>query len=334
MLDNKIEFPWHQKTWDKFIDARSRQHLPHALLISGAEGIGKIEFAHKLVKSLLCLEPKSNNACNQCKACKTYESFSNPDFKVIKVAEDKKQISVDQIRELSKFITLSRSFAAYRVILLHPVEAMNVNAANSLLKSLEEPAENTIIILLATHLNQILPTIKSRCQLLPLPMPSSTQALEWLKIQAPQLEQAEELLDMSYGRPQLALEVNDSDLNQRNDLAEDILQLILEHKSVTEIAKKWEKLNHKDLLKWQASWLQSFIKEAIRETGDNEVSAKRSNENLNKIKELISVEHQWKLYQQIIDQQKFIHTSVNPLIFMENMLNLWFQASHQCHNSS
>ena len=333
MLDSNIEFPWHQKTWDKFSEARLRNHLPHALLITGAEGIGKIEFAHKLVKSLLCLHPKSNISCDQCNACKTYESGANPDYKEIIVAEDKKQISVDQIRGLSKFITLSRSFEAYRVILLHPVEAMNLNAANSLLKSLEEPAENTIIILLATHLSRLLPTIKSRCQLIALPMPTSIQALKWLNTQAPQLEFATELLDMSYGRPLLALDINKDDFKQRNELADDILQLILEHKSITEIAKKWEKLDHAALLKWQASWLQSFIKEAVMKVANNTVTIKEQDENLNKINSLISEEQQWVLYQKIIEQQQYIHTSVNPLIFMENMLTLWFQASHQCRNS-
>jgi len=334
MRDNNVEYPWHQGTWDKFSNARTRQHLPHALLVTGEEGIGKIEFAQRLAKSLLCLTPKNNNSCNQCNACKTYESGANPDFKEIMVAEDKKQISVDQIRELSKFITLSRSFEAYRVILLQPVEAMNINAANSLLKSLEEPAGNTIIILLATHLNQVLPTIKSRCQLLSLPMPSTSQSLEWLQAHAPQLDQVEELLDMSYGRPLLAFDIKEDDFNQRNDLAEDILQLILEYKSITELAKKWEKLNHERLLKWQASWIQVFIKEDVIKVNSSVTESTQLKQNLNKIKELIPSEQQWNLYQKIIEQQQLIHTSVNPLMFIENMLTSWIQASHQCRNSN
>ena len=320
------DFPWHQKTWDKFSAARKRNHLPHALLVAGEEGIGKNEFAEKLVKSLLCHQPINNQPCEQCNGCKTYSAGSNPDFMEIQVAEDKKQISVDQIRSLSQFIILSRSFSAYRVILLRPVEAMNVNAANSLLKSLEEPADNTVIILLSTTVSQILPTIKSRCQLLSLPNPSQQQALDWLQENAPEIKDAQARLDLSFGRPLIALEINDSDINQAGEFGVDILQVLEEEKSITEVAKKWEKVQHKNLIDWQLSWLKTLIKEEL--TGVKETTL--SEQHLSKIKTLIKSEPCWQLYQQILEQQKYIHTSVNPLMFIENMLILWFKASHQC----
>jgi len=320
------KFPWHQKTWDKFSAARSRKHLPHALLVTGEDGIGKREFAKKLVKSLLCHQPANNQPCEQCNGCKTYIAEANPDFMEIQVAEDKKQISVDQIRALSQFITLSRSFSAYRVILLHPVEAMNVNAANSLLKSLEEPAENTVIILLATTVNQILPTIKSRCQLLSLPNPTRQQAVEWLQENAPEMKDVQTRLDLSFDRPLLALKANDSDINQAAEFGADILQVLEEKTSITEVAKKWEKAQHKNLIDWQLSWLQALIKGEL--TGVIETSLLGL--NLSEINRLIKSEPCWQLYQQILEQQKYIHTSVNPLMFIENMLTLWFKASHQC----
>jgi DNA polymerase-3 subunit delta' len=231
---------------------------------------------------------------------------------------------------MSKFIILSRSFDAYRVILLQPVEAMNMNAANSLLKSLEEPADNTVIILLATHLNQVLPTIKSRCQLLTLPTPTMIQSLEWLKKNSPQLENAKELLDMSFGRPLLAFDIKEEDFNQRNDFAFDILSIIQEKKSVIEIAKKWEKSDFKSLIKWQSSWLQGFIKNDIVNTNNESNQTTPLLQHLSKINESIKSEQQWLLYQEIIELQRYIHTSVNPLMLIENMLTLWFKASRQC----
>jgi DNA polymerase-3 subunit delta' len=332
MLDPKVEFPWHQKTWDKFAEARSRKHLPHALLITGEEGIGKKAFAQKLLKSLLCFKPINNQPCHQCNGCKTYESGSNPDFMAIQIAEDKKQISVDQIRELSKFITLSRSFEAYRVILLQPVEAMNNNAANSLLKSLEEPADNTIIILLATYLNQLLPTIKSRCQLLTLPKPTSSQASDWLQANYPEIKDVETRLDLSFGRPLLVLASNDEGVNQAAEFAGDILQVLEEKKSITEAAKIWEKSEHSRLIDWQLSWLQTFIKEA--QTGVNHKGEDTSllAQHLSKIKHRIKIDPCWDLYQQVLGQKKYIHTSVNPLMFIENMLTLWFKASRHANS--
>ena len=331
-MEALTDFPWHQKTWDKFSAARTRNHLPHALLVTGEEGIGKNQFAEKLVQSLLCHQPINNKPCEQCNGCKTFSAGSNPDFMEIKVAEDKKQIGVDQIRALSKFITLSRSFDSYRVILLHPVEAMNANAANSLLKSLEEPADNTVIILLATSLNQIIPTIKSRCQLLSLPKPSHQQAIDWLQINAPDLKNAKARLDLSFGRPLIAIETNEADISQAADFAKDILQIVEERKSITEVAKVWEKAQHKDLIDWQVSWLHAFIKENLTNLNEQEGLEKASQleQNLSKIKALINAEPCWELYQAVLEQNKYIHTSVNPLMFIENMLTLWFKASHQC----
>lgn len=325
------EFPWHQTIWDKFSAARSRNHLPHALLLTGEEGIGKKRFAEKLVKSLLCHKPLDNQqACGQCNGCKTYLAGSNPDFLQIQIAEDKQQISVDQIRALSRFITLSRSFTAYRVILLHPGEAMNDNAANSLLKSLEEPAENTVIIIIATHLNQLLPTIKSRCQLLALPKPATAQALEWMQNYSPSLENAQARLDLSFGRPLLALEADEKDIKQASDLAEDILSVMEEKKSITEAAKTWEKATHSTLIDWQLGWLQSFIKDLETGVTKKSDSPLALDQCLSNIKQQIRAEPCWELYQQILQQKKYIHTSVNPLMFIENMLSLWFKASHQC----
>lgn len=329
MTEPVLEFPWHKQTWDKFTHARSHDHLPHALLISGAEGIGKLEFAKKLVKSLLCFRPVNNQYCDQCNGCKTYDSVSNPDYLELQVAEDKKQISVDQIRGMSKFITLSRSFDAYRVILIHPVEAMNNNAANSLLKSLEEPANNTIIILLATHLNQVLPTIKSRCQLLTIPTPSNKQALAWLQTNAPSLDNTEELLGMCFGRPLLAFNVSEEDFNLRNELAEDLLHIMSEDESATVIAKKWEKRDVNNMLKWQISWLQGFIRTDIVSNESRNEASSSVLQNLNKINGLLSTDKQWLLYEELLKQRRYVHTSVNPLIFIENMLILWFQASRQ-----
>lgn len=312
-------FSWQQSTWDKFASARSNDHLPHALLLSGADGVGKLEFANSMVKSLLCISPENYQACNKCQGCKTYESGANPDYLHIELLEGKQQISVDQVRELSKFLNYTRSFDAYRVILLNPTERMNVNAANSLLKSLEEPATNTIIILLATQLSRIIPTIKSRCQLLHIPTPNKKQALEWLQTHAPEIKNPESTLRLVNGIPLHAIDLDEEIGVKREALAIDILDIILENKSVTESAKQWEKFDRLSLIDWQIFWLQSFIKN----TTDLAATQK-------KIKEKIPTSQQWTLYQALMTQKQLVHTSVNSLIFVENMLILWLKAS-QCH---
>jgi hypothetical protein len=161
-------------------------------------------------------------------------------------------------------------------------------------------------------------------------MPSQQQALDWLQVNTPELSDGQARLDLSFGRPLIALEYNDSDINQAADFASDILHILEEKKSVTEVAKVWEKAQHKDLIDWQVSWLQTFIKEDLTDVKGEVKSTSLLEQNTSKIKMLISGEPCWKLYQKILEQKKYIHTSVNPLMFIENMLILWFKASNPC----
>lgn len=327
MNDMNPHIPWHDKTWEKFYRARARKHLPHALLLSGAKGTGKHILAEKMVRSLLCVSPVDQSACKCCNACKTYESGANPDFMHIQLLEGKQQIGVDQIRQLSQFLNYTRSFEGFRVVLLEPVERMNRNAANSLLKSLEEPADNTVIILLSSNFSSVMPTIISRCQHLSIAMPSTEESLLWLNKQKSINKNYDELLSLANGSPLLALKIPEGLAQDRNDFSVDIHQLIYKKKSLTEIAKKWEKYDPENLINWQISWLQYFIK-------TNAIQAQKSHSlpldglmSLIDIKSKLSEAQQWKLYKQLIFQKNYIHTSVNPLMFIESMIMLWLQAS-------
>ena len=324
---NANEYPWHATSWDKFVTARSQNHLPHALLLVGADGTGKRDFAEKIALSLLCTSAIDNKACQNCQSCKTYHAKANPDFMNIALLEDKQQISVDQIRQLSGFINYTRSFLGYRVIIINPIERMNQNAANSLLKSLEEPADNTVIILVATSLGKILPTIKSRCQLLALAKPEKSQALSWLKSQSPELTQVEELLDMANGQPLTALAISDEEIQSKKEFASQLLASCLKQKPITEIAKNWEKFDPQTLLNWQIRWIQTLIKSRAIPVQKSEVNQGNNSEIITKLDSIILNQKQWDLYQQLIAQKQYIHTSVNSLIFIETMLLLWLQAS-------
>jgi len=320
-------YPWHNSTWDKFVTARAQNHLPHALLIAGSDGTGKLDFAKRIATALLCTSPVNNEACQKCKSCKTYQADANPDFMSIELLKDKQQIAVDQIRKLSDFISYTRSYNAYRVILLNPVERMNNNASNSLLKSLEEPASNTIIILVASNLSKILPTIKSRCQILTLPNPTKTQALSWMQQQQhSNTTNPEELLEMANGQPLTALTLSEDDVKSRVELAQDLLAICTYQQPVTDIAKKWEKYDQSAILNWQIVWSEKSIKNSILQKNKEKKKSEIAT-ILEKLDKHIATQQHWQLYQQLITQKQYIHTSVNSLMFLENMLLLWLQAS-------
>lgn len=332
-------YPWQTNIWQQFCLAKQNNHLPHALLLHGGEHTGKLKFANSVVKSLLCenslLRENSllceNNgeadnmkdqdiceACHQCRSCKTYGAGSNPDYLSIDLIEDKQQISIDQIRAMNAFLTLSRSFNTYRVVLISNAERMNKNAANGLLKSLEEPANNSVIILLTSQASVLLPTIKSRCQILQLPTPHQQQAIEWLQQQTGKDSQFKQELDIAQGKPLAALEVDDELINLRADLLNDILNIIHEKSSIIDIAKKWQKQDRGRLIDWQIGWISMLLSAQYKSNRQDQVD-----EKLGQLNDNILVQSSWDLYDQLLKQKKIVHTSVNPLIFIENMLTLW-----------
>lgn len=202
---NKL-YPWQIEPWQRWLGLRSR--LPHAILLKGPQGIGKFNFAVNLAQSLLCEEVQarigSNSqqplgdglACQACPSCHWFQQQSHPDFRLLqsdalsevdvneeREAEKKKpsrQISVDQVRALADFVNLSSHRGGHRVVLIHPAEAMNTNAANALLKTLEEPSARMLIILVSHKPQQLLPTILSRCLTLVMPMPTLEASTHWL----------------------------------------------------------------------------------------------------------------------------------------------------------
>lgn len=187
-------YPWQTESWHALQGLRSR--LPNALLIKGAQGIGKLDLAMNFARSMLCEKPQADGAaCQACDSCHWFEQDSHPDFRLIQpdalsAAEDaeekpggkkpSREISVDQIRDLSNFANLSAHCGGYRIVVIHPAEAMNQNAANSLLKTLEEPTDKLLFLLLTNKPQQLLPTILSRCLSFTVHTPTREAGAAWL----------------------------------------------------------------------------------------------------------------------------------------------------------
>lgn len=186
-------YPWQTDSWQALQGLRAR--LPHALLLMGAQGIGKLELALNFARSMLCEKPQSDGtACEECNSCRWFEQDSHPDFRLIQPEalsleegdekpggkKPSREISVDQIRDLANFANLSAHCGGYRIVLIHPAETMNNNAANSLLKTLEEPTDKLLFLLVTHKPQQLLPTILSRCLSFTVPTPSREVGSAWL----------------------------------------------------------------------------------------------------------------------------------------------------------
>ncbi|KKQ94636.1 MAG: polymerase III, delta prime subunit protein [candidate division CPR2 bacterium GW2011_GWC1_39_9] len=180
--------------------------LKQSYLITGPWDIGKKDFAIAFSAMIFC-ETKDN--CGKCKGCKKTNSFSNPDFYVL---DEEGQIKIDSIRELNKKLNLKPYEFESKVALIIGAERMTIEAANSLLKILEEPPEDSVIILTSAVPGQLLETIKSRCQDIKLKnMPKKMIVEELIKNHGLKSDEALRIANIALGRPKLAekLVVND-----------------------------------------------------------------------------------------------------------------------------
>lgn len=314
-------YPWQHNAWNALSRARARDHMPHALLLAGPEHCGKRDFALSLAKALLCENAHGSDdfACGHCKSCYLFEASSHPDYTSVLLEDKKTQIVVDQIRQLNEFVYLSRSYQESRVVFIYPVERLNTNAANSLLKTLEEPPKDTVMLLVSSNFSQLIPTIRSRCQIIQLPQPTTRQASEWLEAQD-LTHPVGELLLASGGRPLLAKALDSGDkLAERKQFATDILKLLQGRHSLVSVAKRWEKSDKGELLDWQLQWIESMIRSVF--SGDEAVSDAIS-PHLRKHMSLKNSDL-WRLRDSMIELKNHAHTSLNALLYTENMLLLW-----------
>nr|MBA3730995.1 DNA polymerase III subunit delta' [Gammaproteobacteria bacterium] len=144
-------YPWHAAQWAQYARRAQEATLPHALLLSGPAGLGKLSFAHRFARFLLCDAPVGSNACSCCRACHLLSVGNHADFLHTAPEGDSQQIRIDQIRALSHFVSLSRDSGRYKVALISNADTINRNAANSLLKTLEEPPPFSVILLVTAR---------------------------------------------------------------------------------------------------------------------------------------------------------------------------------------
>ena len=213
---------WNQPILDS-LAARSAR-LPHALLVYGPRGIGKLALAERISQTILC-ESSGRKPCGSCDGCRWFLGGNHPDFRRVEpealatlppadpddeapTAKRTKQpsieIKVDQVRALADFLYVRSHRGAMRVALVHPAEDMNENASNALLKGLEEPPAGAMFILVSHRPAQLLPTIRSRCVAIPVPIPPREAALGWLNDQG--IKDAERWLAYAGGAPLRALD--------------------------------------------------------------------------------------------------------------------------------
>ncbi|MDQ3026764.1 MAG: DNA polymerase III subunit delta' [Pseudomonadota bacterium] len=268
-------FPWHRAALAHLLADRAR--LPHALLVHGPAGIGKAEFARALAAGALCESPRAGLACEACVSCHWLSQGNHPDFREVVPESDVEDdaeaadaqpaakaekakslvIKIDQIRAVADFMALSTHRAGYRVLLVHPAEAMHPAAANALLKTLEEPPPLTLIVMVSDRPARLLATIRSRCRLLALPMPPSAEALQWLRQSG--VAQPETALASAGGAPLLARDLAEPDeAEMRRRLLAELARP--SGADVVLFAATVERGSMERMIYWMQTWVHDLVR--------------------------------------------------------------------------
>jgi len=259
--------PWHQSAWQRLADQRQAGRLPHALLLRGPAGVGKAGFGAFFANAMQCAEPLPGGAaCGQCRPCVQFKAGSHPDFHIGEPEEGKKTIRVDQIRALIEWMVQRPHYQhGLKVLLVPEAERMNAAAANALLKTLEEPPADTLIILVSARPASLLATVRSRCQALTLAMPEPQQALAWLtdQLQVQQLpaDDAADALLFCGGAPLTALQaLRDEQIGPYRELLADLGGISAGRSDPVAVALRWYKKDPERLINWMLGSVQAMIR--------------------------------------------------------------------------
>ncbi len=312
--------PWHQEPWERLQHSRAQGRLPHALLLAGAEGLGKLAFARRLAQSVLCEQTDDQgNACGHCRQCLLLQADSHPDLRLVTPEEDSSVIRIDAIRGLVSGNTLSVGENGHRVFIIEPADAMGQGAANALLKTLEEPIPGTLMLLVTSSPQRLPVTIRSRCQLLRFSLPEENLALAWLRESRLSPEDAREALGLAAGAPLLARKlVADGALQKHRALKEDFLSLARGQASPVKVAEAWLKREELEaLLVFLSSWVMEVIRGRQVPGEGKDASPLQSRHDGVDLKAL------YRLLDSLNDIRRASANNLNAQLALESMLLEW-----------
>ena len=322
-------FAWQKKQWTDFLSSFHSDRLAHAYFLSGAEGLGQIEFAKRMLSCLLCdLPNEQGDACGVCQSCLLLETSIHPDYCFLAPEEEGKTIKVDQVRALSQFVHQTAQISKRKFVLLAPADAMNVSASNALLKTLEEPAKNTVLVLVSSHLSRLPATVRSRCQLIPFYAPPFELAKTWLEKNHEKLNtDYSVLLKLSNGAPLRAKAMLESgELELRQALFSEWVDWQRGRFSLMDLSARWAKLSSKTILFHLTTWVADILNLLLINESSNLMNEDFSSELLEITQGLIpsQVSNYFSYLQQ---QQGMVSSkvSLNEQLFMEDILVNWLK---------
>jgi len=346
---NSNNYPWFEKQWTHLAGI-PKEKFPHALIATGVNGIGKLDFCSSLSQLLLCDNPSNEIGCGECNPCKQYLAGSHGDFLSMNILEGKKSIGVDQVREMIHWVNLTKQSRQKKVLLIPQAQLMTNQASNALLKTLEEPPNDVVIILVAEQLKSLMPTIRSRCQLIPLSGPNQNTFDTWIcdnsadwtcnsesmpentgEIMPEKTAKNNDLLFcLSFQRPLKAKQLLcGKQLVQRKSIVDLLLSVIIQKKAPILVAADLFKLNNDDVFYWFQSLLFDFLYIHYKVEATKLIN-KDYMQKLKSVSGQLNILFLLDLQKQINNLNSFEKNALNPQLLLDSYIIKW----SECLNNS
>ena len=315
-------YPWHDEIWASLTVRLER--LPHALLLQGAAGLGKLLFARRFAATLLCAQLDSEAAaCGRCHSCQLLAAGNHPDLKSLAPAEDRRSIVIDQVRELGAFFALRPHTSARKVSILAPADSMNLHAANSLLKILEEPPLGSVLLLVSHQPTRLPATVRSRGHRVTFPVPERAQALTWLSAQIG--VSAGLLLDLAAGAPLKALALAEGGfLASREEFLRDLGLLLAGRGDPLACAQRWKGAGAEASLGWLAGFVADLLRCLMVRNGSARVLNPETTGFLQNHKNVLYLNGLFRYLDAVSNARNVLSSgSLDELLILEDLLIRW-----------
>lgn len=258
-------YPWHDETIAQVKAAWAAGRLPHAILLQGADGLGKRELAAWLAAAVLCEKSATElQHCGKCASCQLIAAGTHPDYFWVRPEEGKQLIAVDPMRDATERLTRTAFRQGYKVAVIDPAHQMTIATANSLLKTLEEPTPRSVLILVTSRPSSLLPTVRSRCQQLAVRSPRRDETLQWLRTETG-VTADPQLVEFTGNAPLLAREFAGERFSGLNSDMQDALRALSSGRvDVTQVAAVWSKKAELPELPNRLTWLDLWLTSVAR----------------------------------------------------------------------
>ena len=324
-MSDSNRFPWHVAQWRRLADARRESRFPHAILLAGAAGVGKSQFAQRLAGALVCPTPDAaGDACGACDACRQTAAGIHPDLLRVSPEEPGKAIKIDAVRELTAKSVLAAQHQGHRVIVIDPADAMNRSAANALLKTLEEPSSRTVLVLVSSQPDRLPPTIRSRCQVVAFPPPPHAEALAWLAGQGGG-DDVDDLLAISGGAPLRALQAREQGWIQHDaELVAALDNLKRRKGNPLQVVEDWRNRSLTLLFDGFKRCVADMVR--LGKLSDfKEIYHPSERRNLQSLGQGIDLKLLYALNDELLQLDRDANNNLNPQMMLEHLMNRWLQ---------